>query len=127
MTIVVTDNRNTLKVGGSSVAYIEYTFMTDGSGNASETIDREIFGLVQRVVTKPDSVVPPTANWDLTILDEDGADVLGGHGLDRDSGGIGAVEQCVPEILLCACASKLTFTIANGGSATKGTVRLYLV
>jgi len=113
--------------GKVPVALWTWAFTTDGSGNASETTDQEIFGLVQRVVTKPDSVVPPTANWDLTILDEDGADVLGGHGLDRDSGGIGAVEQCVPEILLCACASKLTFTIANGGSAKKGTVRLYLV
>jgi len=113
--------------GKVPVALWTWTFTTDGSGNASETTEHEVYGLIQRVVTKPDGVAPPTANWDLTILDIDGADVLGGQGLDRDSGGTGAVEQCVPTIPLCGCATKLTFTVANGGVSKKATVRLYIV
>jgi len=113
--------------GKLPVAVWTWAFTTNGDGNAEEMTAHEVNGLIQRVVTVPDGAETPSANWDLTIEDVDGADVLGGHGLNRDSGDTGAIEQCVPEILLCAVASKLTFKVANGGATKEGTVRLYLI
>ena len=67
----------------------------------------------------------PTANWDLTITDEDGVDILEGEGANRDPAGAGTSEGyafTISELI----ASKLTFTVANAGNAKKGVVKLYL-
>ena len=124
MTISITDHRRTLKVGGSDVAYIEYTFTTDASGDASEQTELTIVGQLQKVVTIPDAVDTPTAAWDLEIKDENSVDVLGGAGGDRDVDGTVATEVIMP-YESSYFNSKLTFTVANGGNAKKGTVRVY--
>jgi hypothetical protein len=127
MTITVTDNRNTLKVGGSNVAYMTYTFTTDASGDASEETATSIAGTIQKIVTIPDGDDTPTAGWDFTLIDEDGVDVLGGAGGDRDIGGAGATETITPygKSEEANFNSKLTFTVANGGNAKAGTVKVY--
>jgi hypothetical protein len=124
MTITITDHRNTLKVGGSSVAYAEYSFTTDALGDASEQTDATIVGQIQKVVTIPDAVDTPTAGWDLTVLDENGVDVLGGTGGDRDVDGTIATEVIQP-YAESHFNSKLTFVVANGGATKKGVVRVY--
>lgn len=109
------------------VRVINWSFTTDASGDASEQTTYAFYGLVQRVVTIPDGVDTPTAAWDLTIEDEDTVDTLDGNGLNRDSGGTGAIEQCVPANKVAAVASKLTFKVANGGNTKKGVVKAYII
>jgi len=109
---------------GSPVSIIIWSFLSSAGGAASEQT-KKVSGKVKRMVTNPDNVDTPTANWDLTITDEDGVDILEGEGANRDPAGAGTSEGyafTISELI----ASKLTFTVANAGNAKKGVVKLYL-
>ena len=109
---------------GSPVSIIIWSFLSSAGGAASEQT-KKVSGKAKRMVTNPDNVDTPTANWDLTITDEDGVDILEGEGANRDPAGAGTSEGyafTISELI----ASKLTFTVANAGSAKKGVVKLYL-
>lgn len=123
MAITVNDERLSGTRGYEPCAVITCPFTTDAAGDASEQSET-LNGRIYRVVTNPDNADTPTANWDLTLEDEDGVDVLAGTGANRDAGGTGASEQIKPDV---AVASKLTFKVANGGNAKKGVVKLYIV
>jgi len=110
---------------GTPVSVIIWTFTADGDGDASEETVK-ISGVIKRAVTIPDGDATPTADWDLTILDEDGVDVLCGNGADRDSEGTGAAEQAFPCPGNLAVSSTLTFTAANAGDTKKAVVKLYI-
>lgn len=109
---------------GSPVSIIIWSFISDAAGDASEQT-KKVSGKVKRMVTNPDNTDTPSANWDLTITDEDGVDILEGEGANRDPAGAGTSEGyafTISELI----ASKLTFTVANAGAAKKGVVKLYL-
>lgn len=125
MAITEEDDRLGGTHGKKPIACITYSFTTDGSGDASEQSEL-LNGKVKRVVTNPDNTDTPDANWDLTITDEDGVDLLEGEGANRDVADSGASEEIVLTISVLV-ASKLTFTVANGGGTKKGVVKLYLI
>lgn len=126
MTITVYNERLSGANGYEPVALISYAFTTNGDGDASEE-SATVNGRVNRIVTNPASGDDkPTANWDLTILDEDGVDILGGSGADRDAGGTAVSEQAAPSVAGLGVQSTLTFTVAHGGATKKGVVNLYL-
>ncbi|MGB7531818.1 MAG: hypothetical protein WA977_02415 [Halobacteriota archaeon] len=109
---------------GSPVSIIIWSFLSSAGGAASEQT-KKVSGKVKRMVTNPDNTDTPDANWDLTITDEDGVDILEGEGANRDPAGAGTSEGyafTISELI----ASKLTFTVANAGAAKKGVVKLYL-
>lgn len=109
---------------GTPVSMISWAFTSDGDGNASEETIK-ISGTIKRVVTNPDDDATPSADWDLTIEDPDGVDVLGGAGADRDTGGTGASEQIIPANPPVV-ASSLTLKVANAGASKKAVVKLYV-
>ena len=109
---------------GSPVSIIIWAFLSSAGGAASEQT-KKVSGKVKRIVTNPDDTDPPDANWDLTVTDEDGVDILEGEGANRDPAGAGTSEGIVLTVSELV-ASKLTFTVANAGSANKGVVKLYL-
>jgi hypothetical protein len=81
-------------------------------------------GELIRLITDPDAAGDaPTDNYNITILDEDGFDVLIGGGLLRDTAN---TEQVLASSLGCCYNSKLTLTIADAGDANKGIVILYI-
>ena len=125
MAITIQDERLSGTRGAKKpCAVITWPFTTDVSGDASEETEK-LNGKIKRIVTNPDNTDTPSANWDLTITDEDGVDILEGEGANRDSAGVGTSEGLtltVSELI----ASKLTFTVANGGNAKKGVVKVYL-
>jgi hypothetical protein len=41
----------------------------------SQQSTRSYYGSITRIVTDPDDTIVPTANYDMTLLDEDGVDV----------------------------------------------------
>ena len=124
MAITIQDERLSGTRGAKKpCAVITWPFTTDVSGDASEE-SITLNGRIERVATNPDNTDTPTTNWDLTIEDEDGIDVLGAAGANRDPGGTGASEQIKPDVVV---ASKVTFKVANGGNAKKGVVKLYIV
>lgn len=77
------------------------------------------------VVTKPSTIAVPSA-YNLTLVDEYGADVLGGVGATRSTT---ACEQVVPYVGAAygprPVSGALTLTITSGGSGGSGTSILY--
>lgn len=79
-------------------------------------------GELVRFITDPGATAP-TAAYDVTILDEDGVDVLIGAGADRSAT---ATEQVLGSSLGYIFDTKLTLEIAAAGDAKIGTVYLYI-
>jgi hypothetical protein len=124
MTISIYDERLTATNGYKPCAVVTWTFTTDASGDVTEQTSATLNGQVSRVVTNPDNTDTPTTLWDFTLKDEDGTDILCDYGANRDDADSGASEQIVP-YSLPGIQSKLTFTVANGGNAKKGVVKVY--
>lgn len=78
-----------------------------------------LYGLLLGVVTNPGSTAP-TDDWDLTLVDSDGVDVLSGLGANRDTSTSESVAIPSPIPVI----GTLTLTIANAGDEKTGTVRL---
>jgi hypothetical protein len=103
------------------------TWTSDGGGASSQTVS--LNGTILRFTTDPGSAAP-TDNYDIALTDEDGYDVLGGDGVDRDTT---TTESFVPVILggdgvtvfPVVVAGTLTLSITNAGSAKNGTVTIY--
>ena len=59
-----------------------FSWTSDSSGNVTKTITKEgCYGYAQRLDTDPTD--GPTANYDITINDDDGIDMLAGNGANR--------------------------------------------
>jgi len=110
-----------------SLKKIAWAWTCDASGNVNGTGGQTAGaynGALERLVTVPAAAgSAPTDNYDITILDEDGVDVLLGAGADRDTAN---TEQVQRTSLGVVANDKLTLNIANAGNAKSGTVYLYL-
>jgi hypothetical protein len=107
------------------------SWTSDASGNATFTTDG-ISGAILRVVTNPDDAAAPTDNYNVTLRDADGVDVLSGQGAARDAvnaehfcPGVllsdGATSSVVPVVV----AGKLTLGVTGAGNAKKGSLTVY--
>lgn len=94
---------------------------SDSSGDATATLP--INGAIVRVVTNPDDSAAPTANYDVTVVDEDGVDLLNSECLNRHTSNS---EQVFPTDVPFHNGD-VTVTIANAGDTKQGTVALYVV
>lgn len=112
-------------------------WIADSGGTASATING-VRGEILGFQTNPSGVSgeAPTDNYDVTLTDRDGYDVLGGLGANRDqtntervdttdlkdaaSGG-GYVLPAFPR----PTTGPLTFAVANAGAATVGVFRIW--
>lgn len=112
---------------------VTWDWLSDGSGNADGTFTGQIHGLIWAVKTIPGSngdltTNLPTANYDVTITDQDLMDVLGGSGADRSGTAAEQVQPTTdsaktPRIIN---ATLLKLNITNAGSAKAGRVRLFI-
>lgn len=103
---------------------VKFAWVSAADGTASGTTASKFNGLVYECVTDP-SATAPTDNYDITITDDDGIDVLHGLGANRDtatteyleaSDGLGIVHN-----------STLALAIANAGDSKEGVVWLTLM
>ena len=108
-----------------SVKKIKAVWVSDDTlGTASGTTEFVYDGKVELLTTVPAAAgAAPTDNYDVTLTDADGVDVLGGGGADRDTAN---TEQKVSANLGVVAASKLTLNIANAGNSRGGTVYVYI-
>ena len=83
----------------------------------------KITGYIVRAVTNPDDSDAPTDDYDITLLDEDGVDVMGGNLIDRDTSDSEQVTPSSPPYI----DSDLTLTVASAGDTKKGVLTLYMV
>lgn len=97
---------------------------TDGGIVTGSVTTGKYTGKLERLITNPDaSTDNPTDDYDVQVLDSDGADVLMGAGADRDTTN---TEQVLASSLGCCYDTTLTLEITNAGNAKKGLVILYI-
>lgn len=96
---------------------VAWTSASNGSVSQAVPVD----GAIVRVVTNPGATAP-SDNWDLTLVDEDGVDVLAGEGANRDTSNS---EQIYPTDTPFVNGT-VTVTVANAGDSKVGTVVLYI-
>ena len=109
---------------GLSVKKIKFTWTAHTDGVVSPVTTTYAYtGKVERFITDPDAGVAPTDNYDITIIDSDGYDILHAAGTDRDTS---VTEQVLATSLGIVCSSKLTFAVANAGSGGKGVAYVYI-
>ena len=107
----------------SKVKKIKWSWTSTAGGAADLVTNEAYFGEVLSVVTNPDDSAAPTDNYDITITDVEGYDVLQGAGANRDTAN---TETAVPTAKSVA-HGKLTLNVANAGDSKSGTVVLYIL
>jgi hypothetical protein len=102
----------------------DWTSLSDGTAELTTT---QLEGEIIRFVINPGTPAP-TASYDITLLDEDGLDLMTAKGVDVSAtvtsqevmtGGDTAV---VPIAVTGPC----TFAVANAGAIKAGSVKFYL-
>lgn len=107
-----------------NVKEIVFTWTSASDGTASGTTVNAYDGKVELLTTDPAAAgAAPTDNYDVTLTDANGVDVLGGAGVDRDTAN---TEQRVASLLGVVASSKLTLNIANAGDTKQGVTVVHI-
>lgn len=111
---------------------VDWTSASDGTYSEAINSGETIAGEIVRVVFNPGSTAP-TANYDITITDAQGFDVLAGQGANLSATDTTNVAPGVPvkdgtttsvgPMIVC---DVLTLSITNAGASKNGTVVLYV-
>ena len=97
---------------------------TVGAALVGTTTSEAYSGECLRLITVPATGADqPDDNYDITILDEDGVDVLIGAGANRDELN---TEQVIASSLGAVANDKLKLTVSAAGAGLGGTVYLYI-
>jgi hypothetical protein len=100
------------------------SWTSDSSGDATATTGA-IFGTILRVATNPGATAP-TDNYDVTLSDADGFDILYGLGANRDTANTESISPVdpvsgVPPVV----AGPLSLSVSSAGASKVGTVVIY--
>jgi hypothetical protein len=121
------------KENGSDIVKHTFDWLSDGAGIATVLSGLPVTGKIQRVVFVPSASAVPTTLYDVTMTDENGIDVLAGHGANlsettassvcpgtalKDGTTVGVVQTVVDGIL--------TLNVTNAGASKAGQVILYV-
>lgn len=109
------------------VRSLTVAWTSNASGSVTATIN-SVRGHITRIVTDPGSAAP-TDNYDITLTDSSGIDLLRGRGANRDTANS---EMFVPLIgdggtttTLISMTPNLTLSITNAGNAKTGSFIIY--
>lgn len=102
---------------------IKWDWTATAGGAADKITVNGYYGKVMACVTIPDTGTAPTDNYDITITDADGFDVLQGTGANRDTAN---TETAVPTTD-SPVYGQLTLNVTNAGNAGKGVAILYVL
>ena len=117
-----------LQVGGEiQVLVMEWT--TDSSGDLTATdTGYAIEGFLMLVETDPSGTAAPTADYDITLKDANGLDVMGGALSDRSAT---ATEATMPLLngnyTMLPIPSTLSMDVTSAGNSKSGVIRIYFV
>jgi len=107
-----------------SVKKITFDWLSSSGGVADATTTKIYTGMVERVVTIPDSGgTAPATVYTLTLKDDDGVDILDGYGASRS---ITATEMLNPGGFGAIAHTTLTLGITTAGDSKGGIVYVYL-
>ena len=121
MAMSVTISDRTRK--GITVVKFDWTSAADGTATNSTT--KLHSGKVLELATDPGSTAP-SADYDITITDSDGLDVLAGQGADRHTSNTEYVIDSDSNPLGVVADSTLTINVSNAGDSKVGVAYLYL-
>lgn len=120
--VTITPKDNKLEVQKLTINWA----CTDGGAVVGAVTARKYTGFIYRAIWIPGAGGDaPTALYDTTLKDEDGADVLGGLGADR-SATLPEYKSSVDGLGI-VMDSTLTFAVANAGDGKKGTFIVYIL
>ena len=117
--MAVTATENTTQ----SVKQVYFAWTSDSSGDATGTTTNTFDGDLIGFATDPDGTAAPTDNYDVTLTDANGFDLLMGNGANRDTADI---EYVAGTSLGAVSGSKLTITVANAGDTKKGVAVVWI-
>jgi len=106
---------------GNGVHKITYTWTSAADGTVSGSTTNAYTGKVRRIITDPDGTAAPTADYDITIADSDGYDLLDGNGANRATA---TTEVVAPSGIVVG--STLTLSVENAGDTKQGVVIVYV-
>lgn len=110
---------------GKGIARVEFawTSHTDGVVTGVAT-DKQYTGKVIALITDPAAAgAAPTDDYDITVTDADGYDVLAGAGANRDTAN---TETVLSASLGVVFRSTLTFAASGAGSSKQGVAVLFI-
>lgn len=111
----------------NGVRKVTINWTSDASGDVSSSI-KNVYGTLRRVVFAPVASASPTANYDVTLSDENSYDVFQGDGADQ-SATVAAnvfIANATSGYVGADIAGHLTLTVSNAGNAKQGNIKLYL-
>ena len=123
------------------VKKVRWAWTSDASGNVNGgagLTNLKYTGRVSQIVTIPDGSTAPTDNYDITVLNEDGVDLLNGAGANRDSSATEMVNASLTTVdnlgvftstivaFGSVVESTLELRVANAGNAKKGVAIIYI-
>lgn len=101
------------------------TWLSDGSGNVNTNAASFPYGWVIRMDTDPDGGgVAPDDNYDLSLLDTLGVDVLQGTGANRDTANVESVIFSAP--IWHDGRRALDVTVSAAGAANSGVLYVWI-
>lgn len=107
-----------------SVKKLEIAWTSTAGGAADGTSSHPYDGRLIAVTTVPaGGADAPDANYDITLTDSGGDDVLLGQGANRHTSN---TEYLLEANLGAAAASKLTLNVSGAGATNQGTVLVWL-
>jgi len=116
-TVTITEDQ----VNTPPTAVLRFAWLSDASGDADGTTTEKYTGTITRAHFIPSGAAAPTADYDVTLLDEDGVDVLDAQGADRSA----TLKEAITgfgEVM----KSTLQLVVANAGNAKEGTVVVHI-
>jgi hypothetical protein len=117
-TVVNTERTHT------SVKLIKFDWLSDGAGAADSTTTEYYDGKVLAVVTVPGAgAAAPDPNYDVTIVDALGRDILLGNGMNRHTAN---TEFIALASLGAVSLSTLTLSVTAAGAANEGDIYVYI-
>ena len=115
----------TFRSHAGSLYELNFNWTSDASGDSVATSDWSINGYICKVITNPGPTAP-TADYDITLTNEDGVDVVHGVLADRHTT---TSEEIIPvpgdnaTVYGCSIAiGRITLNVSNAGNAKNGKV-----
>lgn len=102
------------------VTRIELAWISSAGGAADKVVN--VNGAIERVVFNPGTPAP-SDNYGVTLMDEDGSDVLAGAGANRDTAN---TESISPSTDRYTVAGPVALNISAAGDSKQGKVVLYV-
>lgn len=119
--------------GNGRVVQHTIDWVSDSFGNATVVSNVAISGSIDRVVIIPSGSAAPTTQYDVTLTDSEGIDVLGGNGADQSATLTATVYPVTTltdgtsnGVIATIVNGLLTLNVSNAGNAKAGRVVVYV-